>query len=184
MALRILRLARLALLGGLACGGVLLADAASCTGLAVKASVSKRTLRRGKGFQLTVAIDDQSQSKGFHGASHQYGRLALQVSLPEGVYFAKASKPLKEPAFWGPDDTQLLWSLNGKRRKRTLRIKLGVACTSQTSALQQLSFGVSVARLNEQGSVTCSVDSTVQVRRPTPRACVHSSDLVTFVLLD
>lgn len=111
-----------------------------------------------------VAIDDANQRRKQHFFDNN---ATLQVTLPQGVYYRGKSSnkaALGEPAFWGYHDTNLRWSLEGGVPKRKLRVKLGIACTSETAAMQQVVIGVSVSRVDGQGNPVCASNATAQVR--------------------
>lgn len=129
----------------------------SCADVSVRATVRKRTLVRGKKFQLVVAVDERPK------ADKYVSELAIQVTLPQGIYFVKPSKSLPaKPSFWGYHDSALLWSIGGTRRRK-LRVNLAAACTEENAAARQLSFGVSIIHTDGQGGLICVHNTTATV---------------------
>lgn len=129
----------------------------SCAGITVRAKVSRRALVRGKTFHLVVAVDERPKAKKFASG------LALQVTLPQGIYFLEPSKSLlAEPSFWSTHDSALQW-LIGDTPTRKLRVNLAAACTEGNAPARQLSFGVSIIQTNGQGGLTCAKNTTATV---------------------
>jgi hypothetical protein len=118
----------------------------SCTDVTVNSVVRNRKLVRGKAFHLAVTIDVRPKTSNYGNG------LVLQVTLPQGIYFTKPSKSLPtEPSFWGYHDSNLVWPLDGTRRRK-LRVNLAVACTEENASVRELLFGVSITRMDGQGN--------------------------------